>query len=640
LTAKARNEAGVETEASAVLTGTTLAAPPSKVTPTAKQSSITLSWPAVSGAIGYDVEADGIVIPNGASATYVHNNLAPNTPHKYRVRVINAGGTGNWSPLVTAYTLPNPPPIPVNIQTTSTQTEVTVTWDASTGADGYDIEADGKVIDNGNHLSYVDKGLQPLTKHTYRVRAKNAGGASEWSSVVTQILLPNPPTAPEQLAAQPTIHQIKVSWDPVKGADRYEIESDGAILDNGTRTTYTHDGLDPLSRHTYRVRAVNAGGTSPWSLPLYATTHPEKPDIPTNIMMTAEGTAISLIWYEVPNAESYDIEVNGTTIMHSTSAQFNHTGLSPDSRHKYRIRAVNISGKSEWSSPVAMKTLPSKSDANDFLTNIAAVVTNSSITLSWDTVAPDAEYEIEVDGVIVDNGSSTLYQQTGLPPNEYHTYKIRLKQSGTPGVWVAVLSLSTLPNPPDAPGQLEGFSTINSIELRWGRVEGATGYDIEIDGKMVDGGHNTIYLDEGLSPGTTHTYRVRAKNMTGVTAWSPALITSTTSPDYRVQVVKGQPFHFSLLAFDVKDFSERKFIVTYNPDELEVIDLYSFTPEKNVLSAGTIPGSPLSVTNVPGIIEFRVHQSVAPGTVWSGEITSILFKSKIDGQSFMQFRVE
>lgn|GEM_PF-2021849 len=640
LTVKARNEAGVETETNAALIGTTLAAPPATITPTAKQRSITLSWPAISGATGYDVEADGAIIPNGASATYVHNNLAPNTPHKYRVRVVNAGGTGNWSPLVTAYTLPNPPPIPANIQTTSTQTEVTVTWDTSVGADGYDIEADGKVFDADNLSSYTDKGLQPLTKHTYRVRAKNAGGASEWSSVIAQITLPYPPTAPEQLDAQPTMHQITVSWDPVDGADRYEIEGDGAILDNGARTTYIHDGLDPLTGHTYRVRAVNAGGMSSWSLPLDVTTHPEKPNIPTNIMLTAGEKEITLIWYEVPHAESYDIEINGTTIMNSTSAQFNHTGLSSNSRYKYRIRAVNISGTSEWSSPVAMKTLPSQSDANESLTNIAALVTNSSITLSWDTVAPDAEYEIEVDGIIVDNGTDTIFQQTGLPPNEFHTYRIRLKQSGTSGVWVAVLSLSTLPNPPDAPGQLEGFPTNNSIELRWGRIEGATGYDIEIDGKTMNGGYDTSYLDEGLSPGTTHTYRVRAKNMSGVTAWSPVLVTSTTNPDYRVRVVQGQTFHFSLLAFDVKDFSERKFIVTYNPDELEVIDLYSFTPEKNVLSAGTIPGSPLSVTSVLGSIEFRVHQSVAPGTVWSGEITSILFKSKIDGQSFIQFRVE
>ncbi|QTH43036.1 fibronectin type III domain-containing protein [Cohnella sp. LGH] len=640
LTVKARNEAGVETETSAALIGTTLAAPPATITPTAKQRSITLSWPAISGATGYDVEADGAIIPNGASATYVHNNLAPNTPHEYRVRVTNAGGTGNWSRLVTIYTLPDPPSIPTGIQTTSMQTEVTVTWDASTGADGYDIEADGKVIDNGNRLFYVDKGLQPLTKHIYRVRSKNAGGASEWSSSVTQITLPYPPTAPEQLDAQPTMHQITVSWDPVDGADRYEIEADGAILDNGARMTYIHDGLDPLTGHTYRVRAANAGGMSSWSLPLDVTTHPEKPNIPTNIMLTAGEKEITLIWYEVPHAESYDIEINGTTIMNSTSAQFNHTGLSPNSRYKYRIRAVNISGTSEWSSPVAMKTLPSQSDANESLTNIAALVTNSSITLSWDTVAPDAEYEIEVDGIIVDNGTDTIFQQTGLPPNEFHTYRIRLKQSGTSGVWVAVLSLSTLPNPPDAPGQLEGFPTNDSIELRWGRVEGATGYDIEIDGKAVDGGYNPIYLNEGLSPGTTHTYRVRAKNMTGVTAWSPVLVASTTNPDYRVQVVQGQTFHFSLLAFDVKDFSERKFIVKYNPDELEVIDLYSFTPEKNVLSNGAIPGSPLTVANVPGMIEFRVHQSVAPGTVWSGEITSILFKSKIDGQSSMQFRVE
>ena len=47
---------------------------------------------------------------------------------------------------------------------------------------GYDIEADGTVIDNGTSTSYTQSGLTPNTEHIYRIRAKNAYGTSEWTT--------------------------------------------------------------------------------------------------------------------------------------------------------------------------------------------------------------------------------------------------------------------------------------------------------------------------------------------------------------------------------------------------------------------------------------------------------------------------
>lgn len=637
--AKARNEPGIETAFGVAVSGTTLAAPPGDITFKLEQKAITLSWSAVTGAVGYDVEVDGVVNHNSLSATFLHSGLLPNTTHHYRIRVINTGGVGNWGPLIARSTLPNPPPIPTNVQAEPTQTDITVTWDTVAGSTGYDVEADGVVVDNGSSTTYVHKGLIPLTDHAYRIRAKNAGGISEWSNSVARSTLPFPPKTPENVAAQLDVHQITITWDPADGTDHYELEADGAILDNGNSTTYVHLGLDPLSGHTYRIRAVNAGGKGPWSIPLDVTTHPEKPEIPTNIMVTADETEITLTWYKVLNAESYEIEVDGITAVTVTGTQFIHSGLEQESKHSYRIRAVNISGKSEWSSPVTMMTLPSKNDINIALTNIAAVVTNSSITLSWDAVAPDAEYDVEADGIMTDNGDNTLFQQTGLPPNEFHTYKIKVKQDGIPGDWVAVLKLSTLPNPPDAPSSLDATATYNSIELKWERINGASGYDVEIDGKAISIGDVSYYLDQNLAPGTTHTYRLRAKNATDVTAWSPALVKSTIIPDYLIEAANGQSVDFTLLASSVQDFSERSFIVTYNPDELEVVDLCKYTLEKDTISSGNIYGTNLIATYVPGRIEFHMNQSVAPGTAWSGELTTILFKSRINGQTSIHFEM-
>lgn len=639
--AKARNASNKETDLSTALSVRTLANPPSNVSTQAEQRWIKLSWPGTAGATHYEVEADGTVLSAGASTSYTHNGLAPNTKHTYRVRVNNAGGTGGWSQPVTVFTLPDPPAIPSGVKALPLQTEMTISWDAVALAESYDVEVDGVIQPAGSGLTYKHTGLQPKTEHTYRVRAANAGGIGQWSEPVIIRTLPYPPPTPEGLSGQPLIHQVTIQWKSSNEADGYEIEMDGQIVNNGNQLTYVHEGLRPLTNHTYRVRAVNAGGKSGWSAPLDIKTHPEKPVKPTNVMTTADQQSITLMWYQVAHAEDYEVELDGGQVVTVTDNQFLHEGLKPDTGHTYRIRARNISGYSDWTAPAKMTTFPSGENGQNLsLTNMAAIVTNRAITISWDTVAPNAKYEIEVDGIMSDNGDNTIFHHGGLQANEFHTYKIRLKNDSGPGTWVAVLSLSTLPDPPDAPPSLEAFGSNNMIELRWDLVNGASGYDLEIDGETVDAGSSDEYIHEQLAPGTSHTYRLRAKNETGVTAWSPAITQSTTSPTYWVDGKLNQTFDLSLLAFNVQDFSELTFVVEYNPDELEIADLYQYTPEADLMTEGAIPGSGLDVTFAPGRITYKLRHNIVPGTSWSGEVATVVFKSKINGRTAIDVVVE
>lgn len=635
--AKAKNQEGQETSYSTTIQKSTLASPPTNILTQVEQRSITLKWDGVPGALAYEVEADGQVISNGTSTTYIHSGLNPNTQHKYRLRTRNSAGSGSWSGMITKTTLPDPPSIPQYIDVIPTQTEIQIKWESVLQATAYDIEINGNVIENINTTSHIHKDLVPLTDHTYRIRAKNVGGISEWSQIVKATTLPYPPAEPTNITAQPTKTSVTLNWDKVEGADGYEIEIDGMIIENGSNITYIHDGLEPYSGHTYRIRAKNLGGKGPWSSKIDITTYPEEPDIPTNIMTTADQSSITLTWYNVPFAESYEVEIDGSTVKSAIGTMFMHTDLTLNSKHTYRVRAKNISGYSEWSNLVPMFTLP---EGTVSLTNVIAVVTNKSIMLSWDATAYEGEYEIEVDGVLKDNGKETIYNHTGLKANEYHTYKIRVKNGDSGTEWNSILSLSTLPNAPDAPVDIEAYATNNSIELRWARVEGSTGYDVEIDGESIDNGMKELYIHENLLPGTSHLYRVRAKNITGVTAWSSSLTQSTTTPTYIVNCELDKEIDLSLLAVNVQDFSELIFIVNYNPKELEVTDLYGFTPKQELISEGELGKTGIHVNFKPGRIEYRINKNIIPGTSWSGEITNVLFKAKINGQSSIDFIVE
>ncbi|WP_438011765.1 S8 family serine peptidase [Sorangium sp. So ce321] len=58
---------------------------------------VTLQWPAVSGATRYDVEVDGSTVNVGNALSYVHSGLVTGSTHVYRVRATVSGSSTPWS---------------------------------------------------------------------------------------------------------------------------------------------------------------------------------------------------------------------------------------------------------------------------------------------------------------------------------------------------------------------------------------------------------------------------------------------------------------------------------------------------------------------------------------------------------------
>lgn len=55
------------------------------------------------------------------------------------------------------------------------------------------------------------------------------------------------------------------SWQPVENADYCEIEYDGMVYSTIRGNQLLFDGLQPETDHSFKVRAVNADGVSPWT---------------------------------------------------------------------------------------------------------------------------------------------------------------------------------------------------------------------------------------------------------------------------------------------------------------------------------------------------------------------------------------
>jgi hypothetical protein len=71
-----------------------------------------------------------------------------------------------------------------------------------------------------------------------------------------------------------TLDTIKLSWNSILNIQSYEIEVDGEIINTGLDRTYTHENLEPISRHVYRIRAKTNLGKGKWSRPTVAFTKP------------------------------------------------------------------------------------------------------------------------------------------------------------------------------------------------------------------------------------------------------------------------------------------------------------------------------------------------------------------------------
>ncbi len=94
---------------------------------------------------------------------------------------------------------------------------------------------------------------------------------------------------------------------------------------------------------------------------------------------------------------------------------------------------------------------------------------------------------------------------------------------------VSLLTSGGSPTIPAVPtGLTATASGSTALTVTWNAVSNATGYDLQVDG-VVKANVTSPYSHTGLAAGSTHTYRVLAKNTAGSSAWS-AQVSGTTNP--------------------------------------------------------------------------------------------------------------
>ena len=303
-------------------------------------------------------------------------------------------------------------------------------------------------------------------------------------------------------------------WDNVTSATGYDITINEQLLTD-VKSPFLYQNAQPGTEYFVTIRAKNSGGIGRWCNNQSIWTIP---DVPENIITVPTSDSVRISWDPVTGATGYDIEVYGSAVDAGAQEWYTHIGLNSNNQQIYRVRAKNSSGNGDWSSYVAETTLPGvpsyiRTEAND-----------SEITVCWDAMPGALTYDIEIDGNIINGLVEPKYEHKQLQPNTIHSYRLRSIGLNGTSDWSHLAECTTLFSPPE---NINVNLTTTQIQLEWSPIDGADGYDVEIDGQIYNNDRKTTFLHTGLTPDSQHIYRVRAKNSSIEGIWSQPLTKAT-----------------------------------------------------------------------------------------------------------------
>ena len=343
-----------------------------------------------------------------------------NTAYAFRVRAYNAAGESEYSntAILTTAQVTTVPAAPGNLAVTAVSGTgaVSLTWiDNSDNEAGFVIEqsTDGTnftdvATTDPNATTSTVTDLLPNTAYTFRVRAYNAAGNSEYASTfqVTVAETATAPTAPSDLSASQVTGAAAISLTWTDNSDNeagfiIQQSSNGSdFADIATTdpncTTWTVGNLLSGKQYSFRVRATNHMGDSADSNTAAATTasvasapYVKQAAAAADSLVTGTSTTLSVFGVNTASGADYDTD-NDSNLTYTWAATMLPPGAAdPD---------FTVSGSENGTNAAKNASVEFHAAGTYWLTvTIENTATNKSTTSSVAvTVAQTADDEGEI----------------------------------------------------------------------------------------------------------------------------------------------------------------------------------------------------------------------------------------------------
>ncbi|MDO4568975.1 MAG: DUF4992 family lipoprotein [Planctomycetia bacterium] len=541
-------------------------------------TTIDVTWSAVEGATGYEVKyqvgenwvSTGVTLSDVTTAATI-SGLNPDTT--YNISVIATGDgvtTVDSEPALTSATTWVKLTAPELSVSERTAVSVTVTWEATEGASGYELQyktsEEGDWVDvtlnsdglSGTFTESIDiDEKQPVW---FQIRALGADGVSEtsaWcnpafdSSTLERLSWGDDLNASATATSATTIN---VSWDSVPNASGYKVEyqvGDDWVTTNVSSTgsnSATISGLNPETE--YGIRVIALGDQID-----YVNSNPAETSAMTWIQLlpptltAGERTtdSVSVSWNAIANANRYQLQYKTSENGVWTDLAPNADGLSgtfseaedvPQSATIwFQIRAIGatgVSADSVYSEVLTMTTLE-KLVVNT--QEISAVATGATtIDVTWSAVdgaiGYDVEYQVGENWVstgVTLSDVTTAATIGGLDSATTYNIRVIAKGDGTttvdsdPALTSATTWILLEPQMPQLAGK-----TDTTISLSWAADTNASGYVLKYIASDAPEGTAWTFIETtttsceitGLSANTTYQFHLQSVGIDGVSETS------------------------------------------------------------------------------------------------------------------------
>jgi len=448
--------------------------------------------------------------------------ISPGTTYWIRVRAQNSIGSSTWSNTISVTT----PQVKTTIPTAPTSlsatpvsgSQINLSWtNTATNAVSLTIQrATNASFSSGlttltsslspTATTFSSTGLSSSPDYYYRIRANNSAGSSDWVTT-GPVKTFTPPGDPSNLTVtNPTPNSLTISWAAPSSSGTptgYQIfRNNGGTTSINTSTPiatvnhpatgFTNLGLDEDTEYRYRIRAVNAGGSSAL-IPSTSSGESGRTTIATinssKVLLPVEGASLTAGTTTTMACE-YTV-ASGFTLHHIAAAHYNPA--NEQFAYFFEVPGNQVSG-GNYSAQVTVPNIPPgqlsvmciayfRNLANDTFTDI-----NTghfvNITAPVTSTAPTAPTNLRQTSISPDQINVTWNDNS----NNETSFQIRI---------------STTSN------FVSGTHTSHTLSA-----------------------NTTTHLFTNRLPGTTYWIRVRAQNSIGSSTWSNTI--SVTTPEQQM----------------------------------------------------------------------------------------------------------